>query len=145
MIQIKISITYIASFVYPRALNSPLGVQAKCPNYMQNTPFYSFLCVLCSIFRQFCLLFCCLSDDFYAFLQAQTHKHYQNITNFRKKSDICVISKPQYLQGPGSPISWYFLRELCRKGKITTLKFGNSWLINVDELYAFFKGGSERK
>lgn len=46
---------------------------------------------------------------------------------------------------PDSPVSWYFLRELCKKGKITTLKYGNSWLINVDELYAFFQGGGERK
>ena len=48
-------------------------------------------------------------------------------------------------QNPDSPVSWYFLRELCKKGKITTLKYGNSWLINVDELYAFFQGGGERR
>ena len=37
------------------------------------------------------------------------------------------------------------INDLCKKGKITTLKYGNSWLINVDELYAFFQGGGERK
>ena len=31
------------------------------------------------------------------------------------------------------------------KNILITLKFGNSWLINMDELYAFFKGGGERK
>ena len=76
-----------------------LGVQAKCPNYMRNAPFYSFLCVLCSIFHPFCIIYCCLNGVFYAFQQVQKQKHYQNITNFRKKSDIRGISKPQYLQG----------------------------------------------
>lgn len=64
------------------------------------------------------------------------------IPKLRRISDVI---KEMKAQDPGSPISWYFLRELCRKGKITTLKFGYSWLINVDELYAFFKGGGERK
>ena len=64
------------------------------------------------------------------------------IPKLRRISDVI---KEMKAQDHNSPISWYFLRELCRKGKITTLKFGNSWLINVDELYAFFKGGGERK
>ena len=76
-----------------------LGVQAKCPNYMQNASFYSFLCVLCSIFHPFCIIFCVLKGVFYAFQQVQKQKHYQNITNFSKKTDICGISKPQYFQG----------------------------------------------
>ena len=64
------------------------------------------------------------------------------IPKLRRISDVI---KEMKVQDPASPISWYFLRELCRICKINTLKFGNSWLINVDELYAFFKGGGERK
>ena len=56
-----------------------------------------------------------------------------------------AVIKEMKAQDPDSPVSWYFLRELCKKGKITTLKYGNSWLINVDEFYAFFQGGGERK
>ena len=64
---------------------------------------------------------------------------------YSKLRRISDVIKEMKAQDPDSPVSWYFLRELCKKGKITTLKFGNSWLINVDELYAFFKGGGERK
>ena len=54
------------------------------------------------------------------------------------------VIKEMKAQDPDSPVSWYFLRELCKKRKITTLKYGYSWLIKVDELYAFFQGGGER-
>lgn len=64
------------------------------------------------------------------------------IPKLRRISDVI---KEMKAQDPDSPVSWYFLRELCKKGKITSLKYGNSWLINVDELYAFFQGGGERK
>lgn len=64
------------------------------------------------------------------------------ISKLRRISDVIKVMKAR---DPDSPVSWYFLRELCKKGKITTLKYGNSWLINVDELYAFFQGGGERK
>lgn len=46
---------------------------------------------------------------------------------------------------PDCPLSWYSLRELCKKGHLTTMKYGNAWLINMDELYALFKKGREIK
>ena len=64
------------------------------------------------------------------------------VPKLRRISDVI---KEMKAYDPDSPVSWYFLRELCKKGKITTLKYGNSGLINVDELYAFFQGGGERK
>ncbi len=36
-------------------------------------------------------------------------------------------------------ISWYLIQQLIITGKITAKKFGNSWLINLDELYSFFQ------
>lgn len=36
-------------------------------------------------------------------------------------------------------ISWYFIQHLIKTGNLTAMKFGNSWLINLDELYAFFR------
>lgn len=45
------------------------------------------------------------------------------IPKLRHISDVINEMKAQY---PDSPVSWYFLRELCKKGKITTLKYGNS-------------------
>jgi len=36
-------------------------------------------------------------------------------------------------------ISWYLIQHLIKTGKLTAMKFGNSWLINLDELYCFFR------
>lgn len=44
---------------------------------------------------------------------------------------------------PDCPLTWYSLRELCLKGHLTTLKYGNSWLINMDELALLFRQGGE--
>lgn len=44
---------------------------------------------------------------------------------------------------PDCPLTWYALRELCQKGYLTTIKYGNSWLINMDELSLLFKQGGE--
>ena len=67
-----------------------------------------------------------------------------SISKLNKLNNLLIISKKSVLHLMFS-VTWYFLRELCKKGKITTLKYGNSWLINVDELYAFFQGRGEQR
>lgn len=37
-------------------------------------------------------------------------------------------------------ISRFFPTKLLREGKITPLKYGDSWVINIDELYGFMSG-----
>ncbi len=37
-------------------------------------------------------------------------------------------------------VSRFFLTKLLREGKITPLKYGDSWVINIDELYGFMSG-----
>ena len=37
-------------------------------------------------------------------------------------------------------VSRFFLTKLLKEGKITPLKYGDSWVINIDELYGFMNG-----
>ena len=37
-------------------------------------------------------------------------------------------------------VSRFFLTKLLKEGKITPLKYGDSWVINIDELYGFLNG-----
>ncbi len=37
-------------------------------------------------------------------------------------------------------VSRFFLTKLLKEGKITQLKYGDSWVINIDELYGFMSG-----
>ncbi len=37
-----------------------------------------------------------------------------------------------------SAVTDYLIYELIRKGEISQIKYGNAWLINLDELYNFF-------
>lgn len=37
-------------------------------------------------------------------------------------------------------VSRFFLTKLLREGKITPLKYGDFWVINIDELYGFMSG-----
>lgn len=37
-------------------------------------------------------------------------------------------------------VSYYFIRHLIWTGKLTKMKYGDAWLVNMDELYAFFRG-----
>lgn len=40
-------------------------------------------------------------------------------------------------------ISEYFLRNLCRAGKVRFVCVGNRWLINMDSLAAYFNEGDD--
>lgn len=35
-------------------------------------------------------------------------------------------------------ITQYLIERLCQEGKITKIKYGNAWLINLDELFDYF-------
>ena len=41
---------------------------------------------------------------------------------------------------PRSEITYSLIKELITSGRITTMKYGNAWLVNLDELYAYLKG-----
>ena len=43
-------------------------------------------------------------------------------------------------QDPQFQISHYFIRHLIMTGKLSKIKYGSAWLVNMDELYAFFWG-----
>ena len=42
-------------------------------------------------------------------------------------------------------ISWYLIQHLIKTGKLTAMKLGNSWLINLDELYDFFRAKENKE
>lgn len=42
-------------------------------------------------------------------------------------------------QDKNSAITEYLLQELIRKGELSQMKYGNAWLVNLDELAYFFK------
>lgn len=42
-------------------------------------------------------------------------------------------------------ISWYLIQHLIKTGELTSMKFGNSWLINLDELYDFFRAKENKE
>lgn len=35
-------------------------------------------------------------------------------------------------------LNWRIIQQLIKTGAITSIKIGNAWLINVDELYSLF-------
>ena len=35
-------------------------------------------------------------------------------------------------------LNWRMIQQLIKTGAITSVKIGNSWLINIDELYSLF-------
>lgn len=45
---------------------------------------------------------------------------------------------------PNSMLTYRMLIELMKEGKITSLKYGNAWVINLDELYSFLKGNKKK-
>ncbi|MDE6292418.1 MAG: hypothetical protein K2L98_01920 [Bacilli bacterium] len=46
---------------------------------------------------------------------------------------------------PDNVITRYYLEELIYKKKITPLKYGDAWVINLDELYGFLSGKTFRE
>ena len=46
-------------------------------------------------------------------------------------------------QDPNTAITEYLLYELMRRGHLSQIKLGNAWLVNLEELYDFFKTKEE--
>lgn len=59
------------------------------------------------------------------------------IPRFRRMSDVIKEMKEK---DPNTAMTMTLLYELIRSESITAMKYGNAWLINIDELYAFLKG-----
>ncbi len=60
------------------------------------------------------------------------------IPRLRKINDVIAEIKAQ---DPQTVINWKLVKRLIKEGKLTAMKFGNAWLINLDEYYGFFKKG----
>ena len=46
---------------------------------------------------------------------------------------------------PDSIITRYLLVDMINSGKITAMRYGNAWLINLDELYCVLGGKPDEK
>ena len=64
------------------------------------------------------------------------------IPRLRRINDVLAEVKKA---DPQTELNWRLLQHLAKSGDISCLKFGNSWLINLDELYGLFtaKGDDE--
>lgn len=54
---------------------------------------------------------------------------------------ITDVVKEMKANDPNTEITYHLIQSLVSSGKITSMKYGNAWLINIDELYAYLKGG----
>ena len=59
------------------------------------------------------------------------------IPQLRRISDVINEMKKS---DPESSITYYSIIKLIEVGKLTALKYGNAWLINLDELYCVLGG-----
>lgn len=59
------------------------------------------------------------------------------IPRLRRISDVLKEIKTA---DPKTAVTFCVIMELIKNNKITAMKYGNSWLINLDELYAYLKG-----
>lgn len=59
------------------------------------------------------------------------------IPRLRRISDVINEMKKA---DPESIITYYTIIKLIEVGKLTAMKYGNAWLINLDELYCVLGG-----
>lgn len=57
------------------------------------------------------------------------------IPRLRKKENVI---KDIQKEDKDSALKYNLIFKLTQTGKITQIKYGNAWLINLDELYDFF-------
>ena len=60
------------------------------------------------------------------------------IPRLRRINDVVAEIKEQ---DPETNITYRVIKELIAAKEITSMKYGNAWLINSDELYAYFSEG----
>ena len=63
------------------------------------------------------------------------------IPRLRRISDVLNEIRAE---DPETDVSHYVIKELLKTGKITSMKYGNAWLVNLDELYAYFIDGTTK-
>ena len=63
------------------------------------------------------------------------------IPRLRRISDVLNEIRAE---DPETDVSQYVIKELLKTGKITSMKYGNAWLVNLDELYAYFIDGTPK-
>lgn len=59
------------------------------------------------------------------------------IPRLRRINDVLKEIKQK---DPNTAMTFYLIMELIKSESITAMKYGNSWLINIDELYAYLNG-----
>lgn len=64
------------------------------------------------------------------------------IPRLRKINDVIKQVKEN---DPNIEINWKLIQRLIKTGKLTARKFGDAWLINLDEFYSFFWTKEKRK
>ncbi len=63
------------------------------------------------------------------------------IPRLRRISDTLIEMKRQ---DPNTVVTRHFIVDLIRRQEITAMKYGDAWLINLDELYGYFSGQKYR-
>ena len=53
---------------------------------------------------------------------------------------IDTVIKAMKQADPDTVVSRYFITTLLREGKITPIKYGDAWVVNIDELYGYLSG-----
>ena len=63
------------------------------------------------------------------------------IPRIRRINDVFTEIKKQ---DPETDLTWKLVKRIIKDKRLTAMKFGNSWLINLDEFYEFFKAGGKK-
>lgn len=57
------------------------------------------------------------------------------IPRLRRINDVLAEMKKR---DPKTALKWRTIQSMIKQGEITSIKFGDAWLINIDELYNYF-------
>lgn len=57
------------------------------------------------------------------------------IPRLRRINDVLAEMKKR---DPKTALKWRTVQCMIKQGAITSIKFGDAWLINIDELYNYF-------
>ena len=57
------------------------------------------------------------------------------IPRLRRINDVLAEMKKR---DPKTALEWRTVQYMIKQGAITSIKFGDAWLINIDELYNYF-------
>lgn len=57
------------------------------------------------------------------------------IPRLRRINDVLAEMKKR---DPKTALKWRTVQYMIKQGVITSIKFGDAWLINIDELYNYF-------